>query len=132
MPMVMEGEGGKKMICDGLVCSIANALSREADLTALTEAVKREFGHDDIFESWKLYFTVFNTVICKERKKPVIDIGRTDLGLCIGDIITHLKTFEKADDLEYLMMPWNYKLNPLESDADVLAKTIVESNSLMM
>ena len=51
MPMVMEGEGGKKLICDGLVCSIAKALSRKADMKELTEAVLREYSSLEIYDS---------------------------------------------------------------------------------
>ena len=129
--MEVEKEGGTKvkMMCDGIVCSIAQAVSRVADSKELMEAVAREFEHEEIYESWKEYFKIFNDVICKDRKKPIADIGRKDIKLCIGDIVTHLKTFERVEDLNFLMMPWDFKINPLEADSEVLARKIVEVNS---
>ena len=129
--MEVEKEGGTKvkMMCDGIVCSIAQAVSRGADSKELVEAVAREFEHEEIYESWKEYFKIFNDVICKDRKKPIADIGRKDIKLCIGDIVTHLKTFERVEDLNFLMMPWDFKINPLEADSEVLARKIVEVNS---
>ena len=61
-PLVMPEEesgvtgGSDGKICDGIICSIAQAVSRVADSKELIEAVAREFDHDDIFKSWKNYF----------------------------------------------------------------------------
>ena len=85
MPPGMEGTvGGREIICDGLVCSIARALSRKADVNDIVTAVAREYGKEEINESWKNYFRVFKDVMCKDRKKPIIDIARTEIRLCIS------------------------------------------------
>ena len=73
-----------KIICDGIVCSIAQALSRVPDVKELTEAVAREFEKCEIYESWKEYFTVFEEVMCKDNKKPISQTTRTEIKLCIG------------------------------------------------
>ena len=76
--MEVEIEGGmkKKLIGDGIVCSIAQAISGKHNVEELVEAVMREFAQSDIHDSWKQYFTAFNDAICKSRKKPIIDIVR--------------------------------------------------------
>ena len=122
-------EGVKMMMCDVLVCSISQAISRVADPKELIAAVAREFDDEVIFKSWKDYFKIFSDVVCKDRKKPISQIARTDIKLCIGDIVTHLKTFEKEENIDFLMMPWDCKINPLEADSEVLARKIVEVNS---
>ena len=131
MPILeVEKEGVKvKMLCDGMVCDIAKAISKEADVDELIAAVLREFDHNAIHASWKSYFTVFCDVICKERNKPIVDIARTEIRLCVADIVKHLKTSEKTDGLSFLVMPWNYVANPLESEAEILARKVVEVNS---
>ena len=96
--MKVEKTGGEKvkLISDGIVCSIAQAISRQADAEELIDAVVREFAHGDIYDSWKQYFTVFNGVICKGRKKAISDIARTEIRLCVGDIVKHLKKNSQA------------------------------------
>ena len=129
---ILEVEKGGvrvKMLCDGILCDIARAASRVADTNELIEAVLREFDHDIVRVSWRNYFTLFSDVICKERNKPVIDIARTEMKLIVADIVKHMKSYDKTDDLEFLMMPWNYKTNLLESDAEILARKVVEVNS---
>ena len=121
--------GGRKLICDGLVYSIAQALSRKADIGDIVTAMAREYGNDEITEAWKKYFGVFNDVICKERKKPIIEIARTEIRLCISDIVNHLNSLKKVDDLSFLVMPWRTRVNPLENDGDNVARSIVEGNS---
>ena len=62
MPLVqgeMTGGGSLKMIIDGLVCSIAQAISSQPDANELIEAVLREFESDVIYDAWKQYFAVF-------------------------------------------------------------------------
>ena len=132
MSLLEVDKGGgvkKKMLCDGMLCDIARAASRVADNNELIEAVLREYDHDIIRVSWKNYFTVFSDVICKERNKPVIDIARTEIKLCVSDIVKHIKAFDKSEDLDFLIMPWNYIINPLESDSEILARKVVEVNS---
>ena len=128
-PSTEETAGGRKIICDDLVCSIAQALSRKAEISDIVTAVAREYGNEEITESWKNYFSVFNDVMCKERKKPIVEIARTEIRLNISDIVNHLNSFEKVDDLSFLMMPWRSKVNPLENDGEIVARTIVEANS---
>ena len=127
---VDKGGGVKmKMLCDGILCDIARAASRVADTKDLIEAVLHEYDHDRIRVSWKNYFTVFSDVICKERNKPVIDIARTEIKLCVLDIVKHLKAFDKSENMDFLTMPWNYVINPLESDSEIIARKVVEVNS---
>ena len=128
-PGMEETVDGRKIICDGLVCSIAQALSRKADVSDIVSAVAREYDNEEITNSWKNYFGVFKDVMCKDRKKPIIDIARTEMRLCISDIVNHLNSFEKEDDLSFLVMPWMTKINPLENDGEIVARTIVEANS---
>ena len=129
MEVQIEGGGKKKLICDGILCSIARAISRQANVDELIDAVVREFDQNEICESWKLYFTVFNDVICKSRKKPIIDIVRTEVRLCAGDIVTHLKSFEKNEGLDFLVMPWNSTINPLKCDSEILAEKMTDTNA---
>ena len=107
MSILEVEKGGKKvkMLCDGMLCDIARAASRIADTNELIEAVLREYDHDLIHVSWKNYFTLFKDVMCKERNKPVIDIARTEIKLIVADIVKHLKSFDKSDDIDFLMMP---------------------------
>ena len=128
-PGMEETVDGRKIICDGLVCSIAQALSRKADVSDIVSAVAREYDNEEITNSWKNYFRVFKDVMCKDRKKPIIDIARTEMRLCISDIVNHLNSFEKEDDLSFLVMPWMTKINPLENDGEIVARTILEANS---
>ena len=128
-PSTEETTSGRKIICDDLVCSIAQTLSRKAEISDIVTAVAREYGNEEITEAWKKYFGVFNDVMCKDRKKPVIEIARTEIRLCISDIVNHLNSLEKVDDLSFLVMPWRTRVNPLENDGDIVARTIVEANS---
>ena len=59
----------------------------------------------------------------------MIDIARTEIKLIAADIVKHLKSYDKSDDLDFLMMPWNYVPNLLESDAEILARKVVEVNA---
>ena len=124
-----ETVGGRKIVFDELICSIAQALSRKASIGDIVAAVIREYDSDVISSSWKNYFTAFKDVVCKERKKPVIEIARTEVRLCVLDLVNHLNSFEKVEDLDFLFMPWKGVVNPLESDGEYLARTMVEANS---
>ena len=58
---------GEKIVCDGLVCSIAQALSRQADVNEIIAAVAREFDNTEIYEAWKKYFAVFNLAMLNRK-----------------------------------------------------------------
>ena len=75
MPVVqgeVTGGGSVKMIVDGLVFSIAQAISRQPDENELIDAVLREFEPSVIYEAWKQYFIVFNGVISKRERNLLL------------------------------------------------------------
>ena len=47
--------------------------------------------HDLIRASWKIYFSLFSDAMCKERNKPIASIARTEIKLCVADIVNHLR-----------------------------------------
>ena len=114
-PAVVSGQ----VIVDGLLCSVARAISRKANLTELSEAITREFEKDEIFNAWTVLFTHFNTAWCKQRNKPVIDVARTENRLFVKDILDQLLELDTAagDHLKILCMPWSYTVRVLETDS---------------
>ena len=115
------------VLIDGLLCSIARAISRQANLEELSEAIMRECDKEEITNSWTVLFTHFKDVWCKQRNKPVIEIARTELRLMVKDIVDQLVVIEKtSDNMRLLCMPWHYIIKNLETDSEHRANLMVE------
>ena len=119
-----------QVIVDGLLCCVARAISRKANMNELSEAVMREFEKGEIANSWTVLFTHFSNAWCKERNKPVIQVARTETRLMVKDIMDHLVMLDTAgEQLQILCMPWNYIINNLETDSEVRAQHMVTESA---
>ena len=115
------------VIIDGLLCSVARAIFRQAKLEELIEAILRACDKEEIKNSWTVLFTHFKDVWCKQRNKPVIEIARTELRLMVKDIVDQLVVIEKSsDNMRLLCMPWHYIIKNLETDSEHRANLMVE------
>ena len=112
---------------DGLLCSVARAISRKANLNELSEAITRDIDKEEISNAWRV---LFSGAWCKERNKPVIQVARTELRLFVKDIVEQLVELDTSgDNMRILCMPWYYSIKELETDTESRAKHMVKESA---
>ena len=74
--MITEEAMWRRVICDGLLCSILHALSGSAspNKEEFISVMQRECDEEDLMKSWKMLFTFYKDVHCDTEKKPIIQI----------------------------------------------------------
>ena len=86
---------GRKVICDGLLCSILHAMSHAANKEEFISVIDRECEEAEILSSRKKLFTYFCDVRCDKQKKPILEITRGSKRKNIEDIVGQMKTVDK-------------------------------------
>ena len=111
--------------------SIARALSRSAGHSELISVVERDSSENEVKSSWEKLFnhSPFNEAFDVVQKKKIKDINRQTTKNRIEDMVTQLSKIEKDNDLNFLVIPWDYTLLKLETDGEKLANIMVEENA---
>ena len=118
-----EPDSGGGVIIDGLLCSILRALSRSPLATDLISVIERCVSEKEVKDSWVKLFSFYSDVMDPTRKKKVIDIDRETTKGRISDIVNQLGKVDREKDVrDVLVMPWNYVIEPFESDSEVRAR----------
>ena len=123
-PLPMQEVMGRKVICDGLLCSILHAMSHSANKEDFISVIERICDEEEILLSRKKLFTLFSDVICDKQKKPVLKITRGSVRKNIEDIVEKMIKIDKGESSGIFFMPWDYVIKPFETDTEYRAKLI--------
>ena len=115
---------GKKVICDGLLCSILRSMSNAANKDEFVSVIERDCDEEEILASRRKLFTFYNDVVCDKQKKPVIQITRGSVRKNIEDIVEQMVKIDKVETSEIFYMPWDYVIKPFKGDTEVRAELI--------
>ena len=116
-PMVVVTGVSKPAICNGLLCSIMKALSRNASKKELASVIARDCSEDVVKEAWILLFSFFSEAEDRSQKKKIISITRESKLKMVEDILTQLDHVSRNQpDAVLLVMPWDYTMKEFESE----------------
>ena len=119
---------GEKFVRDGFLCSVIRALSRSVDHDDLVD--EREISSTQVMEGRQKLFSYYDTVTDKSTGNLMKDQKRNTPKGYIKDVVMFLAEIDKKEELDHFVIPWDYKVNPLTTDADKRATLIVEENNL--
>ena len=77
---------GHRVICDGLLCSILNAMSHAANKDEFISVIERDCDEEEILLSRRRLFTFYSDIQCERQKKPILQITRGSVRKNIEDI----------------------------------------------
>ena len=115
---------GSKVICDGLLCSILHRMSSSANQEEFISVIVRDISEKEILESRRKLFTYFDQEICSSQKKPILQVTRTTVNGNVRDIVTQMAKIDLTTFTNLFCMPWEYKLEALETDTVRRSKKI--------
>ena len=67
---------GKKVICDGLLCSILRAMSSSSNKDEFISVIERDCDENEILGARQKLFNFYPDVMCDKQKKPILKITR--------------------------------------------------------
>ena len=126
---VGPGNQQQKLIVDGLLSCTMRALSRSASHGDLVTVIVRDFNEQEVKSSWTKLFEHFNDAFDVAQKKRILDINRKTTKNRVEDIVGQLSKVDKESVANMLVMPWNYKINDLETDSEKLTSIMVDENA---
>ena len=115
---------GDPLICDGLLCSILHRTSSIANEEELISAIVRDISEPEILLARTKLFIFFDKNICSVQKKPILQIKRTTVDRNVRDIVTKLVKVDKTLYSKVFCMPWDYKLEPFDTDSSKRSKKV--------
>ena len=81
---------GNRVICDGLLCSILNAMSYAANKDEFITVIERDCDEEEILLSRKKLFSFYSDIQCDKQKKPILQITRGSVRKNIEDIVEQM------------------------------------------
>ena len=115
---------GHRVICDGLLCSILNAMSYAANKDEFISVIERDCDEEEILSSRRKLFTFYSAIQCDKQRKPILQITRGSVRKNIEDIVEQMIKIDEQEKSELFYMPWNYEIKPFKSDTEVRSELI--------
>jgi hypothetical protein len=94
------------------------------------DVIEREISSTQVMEGRQKLFSHYDTVTDKSTGNLMKDQKRNTPKGYIKDVVMFLAEIDKKEELDHFVIPWDYKVNPLTTDADKRATLIVEENNL--
>ena len=90
----------------------------------LISTIVRDVSELEILRARMKLFTFFDKDLCTVQKKPILQVKRTTVERNVRDIVTKLVKIDRTVYTNIFCMPWDYRLEPFETDSSKRAKKV--------